>query len=111
MESNETFPCVTLTLDTKAVITVDKLNGKGTKIVYQVDYQTQPGSGQFWGFVTQKDSGGSLEIISERFPRLNAYAAQAGCAATAKFESYCFCRNLLTTTVKPPVTPTGTEKS
>ena len=107
MEFNDTSSCVPLTLNTKAGISVDQFEEKGALIVYQVSYTTLPGGGQFWGFVVQKEGGGSLEIISEKFPRLNAYAGQAGCAATAKFASYCFCRNLLTTTVIPP----GTKKS
>uniref|UniRef100_A0AC35GSC4 Uncharacterized protein n=1 Tax=Panagrolaimus sp. PS1159 TaxID=55785 RepID=A0AC35GSC4_9BILA len=94
-ESSETAECLPLTLDLKSSITVDEFEEKGNVKVYQVTYSTLPGGGQFWGYLTQLSSNGTLNILSEKFPRLNAYGPQSQCASKAKFASYCFCKNLL----------------
>ena len=92
--SNETAGCAPLELNPEVEITVDEFvdEDADTKI-YRVSFTTIPGDGEFWGFVLQKTGKGKgfIEILSEKFPRLNSYAAQAKCALTSTFASYCYC--------------------
>uniref|UniRef100_A0A914PFE3 Sulfatase N-terminal domain-containing protein n=1 Tax=Panagrolaimus davidi TaxID=227884 RepID=A0A914PFE3_9BILA len=94
-ESDETIDCVLLTLNTNASIKVEEFVDKSNIKVYQITYSTLPGNGQFWGYISQMENNETLNILSEKFPRLNAYAPQAFCASTANFASYCFCKSLL----------------
>uniref|UniRef100_A0A914QIG1 Uncharacterized protein n=1 Tax=Panagrolaimus davidi TaxID=227884 RepID=A0A914QIG1_9BILA len=94
-ESDETIDCVLLTLNTNTSIKVEEFIDKSNIKVYQITYSTLPGNGQFWGYISQMENNETLNILSEKFPRLNAYAPQAFCASTASFASYCFCKSLL----------------
>ena len=95
-ESNETSECHLLTLKENSV-KVQQLDVEGDVKVFQVTYQTLPGNGQFWGFLTQNKNDENLKILSERFPRLDSYDAQSRCASEATYVSYCYCKNLLKT--------------
>ena len=92
----ETQDCVVLSLDKDQDILIDELIDNTTTIkTYQVTFSTVPGNGKFWGFVSQNPADRRMSIISDRFPRLNAYGDQAKCAGKAKFVSYCYCKTLL----------------
>uniref|UniRef100_A0A914PGF9 Uncharacterized protein n=1 Tax=Panagrolaimus davidi TaxID=227884 RepID=A0A914PGF9_9BILA len=107
-ESDETNDCVLLTLNTNASIKVEEFIDKSNIKVYQITYSTLPGNGEFWGYISQMENNETLNILSEKFPRLNAYAPQAFCASTASFASYCFCKSLLNqTTTSNPIVSTS----
>ncbi|KAE9547140.1 hypothetical protein FO519_009648 [Halicephalobus sp. NKZ332] len=87
--------CAKLTLD-KSEVGVERFEEQSKTKMYKVTYNTKPGNGQFWGYMTQNPADGDqLRILSERFPRMNRYAEQAECASKAKYAAYCYCKNLL----------------
>jgi hypothetical protein len=89
--------CSTLILDEKARIYVDRFDERGDVKIFKVTYSILPSNGKFWGMLSQdvNDKNGTLKILSDKFPRLNAYGPQAHCASQALFASYCFCKDLL----------------
>uniref|UniRef100_A0A914QE13 Uncharacterized protein n=1 Tax=Panagrolaimus davidi TaxID=227884 RepID=A0A914QE13_9BILA len=94
-EFDETKDCVLLKLYSNSSIKVEEFIDKGNLKVYQITYTTFPGFGQFWGYVSKAENDDTINILSEKFPRLNLYAPQVGCASKAKYTPYCFCKNLL----------------
>ena len=77
----------------KNKVSADRFEEKSKMKLYKVSYVTQPGDGEFWGYVTQDPAdGNNLKILSERFPRMNKYEHQARCASTAKYAAYCYCK-------------------
>ena len=80
----------------KNKVSADRFEEKSKMKLYKVSYVTQPGDGEFWGYVTQDPAdGNNLKILSERFPRMNKYEHQARCAGTAKYAAYCYCKDLI----------------
>ncbi|KAE9546445.1 hypothetical protein FO519_010343, partial [Halicephalobus sp. NKZ332] len=94
-ESDSKGKCAKLTLSEKGVKT-EIFEDKSIIKMYRVEYITEPGGGQFWGYVIQDPTDGNkLKFLSERFPRMNKYAEQVKCADKAKYASYCYCKDLL----------------
>ena len=86
--------CAELELKEKKV-SAERFEEKSKIKLYKISYVTQPGDGEFWGYVTQDPADGNeLRILSERFPRMNKYEHQVRCASTAKYAAYCYCKEL-----------------
>uniref|UniRef100_A0AC35F1P2 Uncharacterized protein n=1 Tax=Panagrolaimus sp. PS1159 TaxID=55785 RepID=A0AC35F1P2_9BILA len=96
LNSRETSKvCSKLFLNEKEKIIVEDYGGEQSVKVYKITFSTVPGNGKFWGIISFEPSNSSFRIISSLFSRMDQYAAQAKCANKSKFESYCYCNDLI----------------
>uniref|UniRef100_A0A914P977 Sulfatase N-terminal domain-containing protein n=1 Tax=Panagrolaimus davidi TaxID=227884 RepID=A0A914P977_9BILA len=62
--------CATLKLDINSTIKVEEFVDKGNLKIYHITYSTQPGGGQFWGYVSKRENDETINILSrERHPK------------------------------------------
>uniref|UniRef100_A0A914QW03 Uncharacterized protein n=1 Tax=Panagrolaimus davidi TaxID=227884 RepID=A0A914QW03_9BILA len=87
--------CSKLSLNENEKIIVEDYGGEQSVKVYKITFSTVPGNGKFWGIISFDPSNSCFRIISSLFSRMDLFAAQAKCANKSKFESYCYCNDLI----------------
>uniref|UniRef100_A0A914PM47 Uncharacterized protein n=1 Tax=Panagrolaimus davidi TaxID=227884 RepID=A0A914PM47_9BILA len=87
--------CSQLSLIENGEIIVEDYGGEQSERVYKITFSTTPGNGKFWGIVTYDPSNQKIQILSQKFTRLNKYEFQARCAKNVKSDlaSYCYCNS------------------
>uniref|UniRef100_A0A1I7S5N4 Sulfatase domain-containing protein n=1 Tax=Bursaphelenchus xylophilus TaxID=6326 RepID=A0A1I7S5N4_BURXY len=64
--------------------------GEGDKVIYKAVIRVRPGGGSYETQFTVKN--GEVKLLSERFPRLDSYKAQASCIPPQFLQNYCYCK-------------------
>uniref|UniRef100_A0A914DXJ3 Uncharacterized protein n=1 Tax=Acrobeloides nanus TaxID=290746 RepID=A0A914DXJ3_9BILA len=98
-KNNATKKCEVLNLDTRKEVKVQEFEPKSRLNIYQVTVKVNPSGGEFWGYAQKNfnisTNTTSYTMVSERMPRLNAYAGQSNCVSSnPRITPICYCKNL-----------------
>uniref|UniRef100_A0A7E4W946 Sulfatase domain-containing protein n=1 Tax=Panagrellus redivivus TaxID=6233 RepID=A0A7E4W946_PANRE len=103
--------CEHLTLSS-APVSVESFKVEGNLSIFKVTFTVEPGGGKFYGHVSKDRNTSKLDVITDQFPRLNAYEETAYCARNVNFGSYCYCSELkIMTTTESPIETTTVKES